>query len=652
MTSGPSHTRLRDVQGAAHTGSGDLNVTWVLGTDERLLRTGTGRLQIVREYRRHLARCFVPPRNYGQAARRLERPGGSVLLDGPVGGGRRAAATMLLEGVPSDDERVEELTLDIEESGPEPASGIRYLLDLSSVGADGFERAQRALRHYRSLVEQAGAHMVAVLPAGLETSLASDLTDLVVVLERPRGRSVFCRHLRVHRVAFDPDLLAAEETARLLATAPMRQLARVAQLVARARDSRRFGTSFDAWLTEALAAATSWSAEVAGQLRDHRGVGERALLLSAGMLHDAPAEAAHVAAQCLLDVLGHRPGEDEPELGRADLGEQLEKLSVSWETDGRIQFPRLAYDGAVRSRFWRNFPGLRPAFRDWVGACLELTALGAADRRRLLVRFAEQALAAGRPEDLCVLAERWTRPEAARQLHAHAAAALELGLTHEQYGSRVRAQVYAWVTGSRLPSALARVLTDVCQQVMAVTHPEQALVRLRHLALRQRGAEAAAARSALLDLARGDQRLFGHLVERLLPGPSTPPVGRTGILLELMEPRELRVVPPWPSLTLAWRAVMEAETPQAWTPLARRWLETARRSPHRDAVLTTLLTGAAGRPALLDHLYLTACDWAARSPAGRSPGGSPPGDRAELADRLCRRIDLLRGIEEPAAPVR
>ncbi|MFD8821657.1 hypothetical protein ACFV1C_04715 [Streptomyces sp. NPDC059605] len=616
----------------------------MIGANEGLVRTGVARLEIVREHRRRLAKCFVYPRGYGQAADRLTLPGAVVLLDGPPGTGRRSAATMLLEKASVAGGRVEELPSSWEEGAPDTSADDRYLLDLSGVTDADYPAAQRTLMRYRSLVEQCGARMVAVLPAGLGWLLDPDLSPLVVPLERPRGRAVFSRYLRVRGLAFDPDQLATDELTHMFTTAPMRELSRLGELVVQARDSDRYGSRFANWRDEAVAAATNWSDEVSRHLRQHRSVPERALLLTAAMTSGASAETVLASAHALLDVLRHQPDET-PRLAQADLGEQLEVLSLEREGDGRVRFRRLAYDSAVRKHFWENFPDLRPSFRDWVGRCMEIPGLRTEERAHLVARFAEQALSTGRPDDLRVLVEKWTHSSAGGRLRAEAAAALEFGLSHDEYGSRFRAQVYGWATAARISPDLARVLIDVCQQVMAVTHPEQAMVRLRHLALRQEttAGDAAAARSALLELARANRRLYRRLVQRLL---STRTAGLgTDMVLELLDPAELRIVPPWQEFTLAWRAIMTAKPAAVWTSLARHWLTALVEHRAEDKVLSALLLAASGDRELLNLLYVTVCDWAARAPAATSTDTrTQRDDRSRIADRFCREIDLVQGV--------
>ncbi|MFH8369252.1 hypothetical protein [Streptomyces sp. NPDC018031] len=630
-----------------HSGSGNqFNVTaWMIGANQGLVRAGAPRLRIVQEHRRRLTRCFVRPRHYGRAAERLGVPGAVVLLNGPPGTGRHAAATMLLEEAAVPASRIEELPLRWEEDSLDASADDRYLLDLSGVSDTDFPDAQRSLMRYRASVEECGARLVVVLPAGLDLMLDSALSPLLVQLERPRGRAVFSRYLRVYGVAFEPEQLDTEALADLFSGLPMRELARLADLVVQARDSHQYGRTFDDWCQVAVAAVTDVSDEVARQLRDHRDGLDRALLLAAAMASGAAAEAVLSGAYCLLDVLRHQQ-DDTPRIAQADLGEQLQRLGIARGADGSVGFSQLAYDSAVRRHFWRNFPDLRSSFRDWVGRCMGLPELRGEDRMRLVARFAEQALATGRPEDLCVLAQRWTDPDVGGRLRPEAAAVLELGLSHDQYGSHLRSRVYGWVTGGPLPPDLARVLTDVCQQVMAATHPDQAMVRLRHLAIRQRGPEAAAARSALLELARGNRRLFRRLADRLVnAGLSSP--RNAELLVGLLDPTELRIPPPWVEISLGWRTVMAAVPPEDWTPLVQRWLSELEQRPEGNRILHALLLAAAGDDALLNRLYMATRTWAGRpSPGMAQEHHSQRRHREEIAERFCREIDLVQGVDE------
>ncbi|MFH8992925.1 hypothetical protein [Streptomyces sp. NPDC017940] len=646
-------TSVSNQHGPLHSGGGNqYNYYWSMGSEEPLVRAGTDRLEIVREHRLRLARCFVPPRGCGRAAERLTQPGAMVILQGASGSGRRTTATMLLERASQPGDRIEELQSNPEEGVPEPSPADRYLLDLSRVGEDDYAAAQRTLMMYRSLVEKHGARMVTVFPTGLEWMLDADLAPLAVAIERPRGRAVLSRHLRVRGVQFEYEQLSTDELTQMFATAPMRELDRLAELVLQARDSARYGTDFSHWRDEALTAATNWSHQVVQQLREHRSGPERALLLAAAMMSGATADTVMGAANRLLELVRH-PKDETPRLAQQGLGEQFEKLSLVREADGRVHFGGLAYDGAVRRHFWENFPDLRSGFRDWVAQCTALPGLASEDRGRLVGRFAEQALASGRPEDLCVLVEKWTQPSAGGRLSAAAATALELGLSHEQYGSRFRSRVYQWATATRLTPDLARVLIGVCRHVIAVTHPEQAVVRLRHLALRREVPEPLVkeARSTLSQLACGNRRLYVRSILSLLPRARLES-GNLDVLLALLDPTDVAIEPPWQEFTLAWRAVMGGKPAAAWRPVVQRWLTLLARREVSDRILGALLLASSGDRELLNQLYVTTCDWA-DSQVGGTAEQARWEDRKRITEAFCHEIDLAQGVggcsPDPAA---
>ncbi|MCE4942329.1 hypothetical protein LVX13_04170 [Streptomyces albulus] len=572
------------------------------------------------------------------AAERLAAPGAVVLLDGAVGIGRRTAATMLLQHLDAGAGRFEELAVTEEDDDLDASPDDRFLLDLSGLADAEYSVAQRNLAQYRSAVEKCGARLVVVLPTGLDHLLDTDLTPLVVRLGRPAGAWVFARHLRTMGVAFSPEQFGDERLHTLFECSPMRELAWLARLVRRARDSRAYGTTFPAWLEEAITAVTDRAGAVARKTAAHRDAHQRALLLSAAMFNGATADAVLQGAYLLLEVLDH-DRDDTPRLAQADLGEHLDTLEIRRDVSGRVGFERLAYDGAVRTHFWTNFPDLRDGLREWVGKAVLLPELTAEDRMNLVARFAEQSLAANRPDDLCRLIETWTGPSVARRLRAEAAAALELGLTHDSHGGTFRSRIYGWATGPGLSPDLAGVLTDVCRQVLVATHPDQALVRLRHLALGTGGRHVPSARLALLDWARSDVSAYQKLVDHLVRRPTT---ASTALLRDLLEPGGLRITPPWPTLGLAWHAVMVAATPDDWTPLVHRWLTTVHEDLGWAPVLHVLLVAAATGADLLNRLYAITCDWVAADRIGAAGGRAP---RAPTAERFCQKIDLAQGVD-------
>ncbi|MFF9198787.1 hypothetical protein ACF09L_26635 [Streptomyces sp. NPDC014779] len=636
---GPGGTWVSSPAGPLHSGIGNQINYWTIVDRSHLARGGAARQEIVREHRLRLAHSFVRPRGYGRAADRLAEPGAVVILQGTAGSGRRATATMLLMEASAPEGRIEELPAEVKNEGdvPEAEPDDCYLLDLSGVPDRDYRAAQKTLMRYRSIVEKEGARLVVVAPDGLDWMLDAELASLVLSIERPRGRAVFSRHLRARGVPFAYEDLSAGELARWLAAAPMRELDRLAELTDRARGKAAEGSCFADWREEALSAATNWSHRVAVRLRECPGVQERALLLAGAMVHGAPAEAIPKAARLLLKVLGH-PEDRTPKLAQAGLGEQLEGLELVRDGDGRVRFDMLDYDSAVRRHFWENFPELRPGFRDWVQECVTIPELGAEERAALVCGFAEQAFWCDRTDDLIQLVEQWTDPENEGRFRAEAAALLELGLSHDLHGSRFRARVYQWVTTSISPD-LAQVLTDVCRHVVAATHPDQALVRLRYLALMggdEYTAAAGAARAALVELARKNRRRYASLVHRLLNDRRRD--AALDVLLALLEPTEPIGDPPWQEFALAWRAVMSGKPLPRWEGLVTEWLTRAAERRVSDRAPDALLIAAMGDRRLLDQLYVMTCEWAEETQ------WEPDEARRRIADRLCREIDLAQGI--------
>ncbi|MCB5911800.1 hypothetical protein [Streptomyces pinistramenti] len=628
-------TWVTDSQGPVHSGpGGQYNyLTYLVGAAGRPPDAGADPLQVAVEHRQELHRRFVPPRNYGDAVERIAAPGTVVLLDGPRGSGRRTAAVMLLHQLRFTEGRFEELAA--EESGLDAAPGDRFFLDLSNSTDDEYLTVQRNIASYRAVVQDRGARLVVVLPAGLEYLLDPELVPLAVRLGRPRGGAVLGRHLRVDGIAFEPEQLADPGLGELLSRSPMRELARLAGMIRRARDSGHYGADFPSWCAEATAAVTNRTGEVARQVKTHRTAHERALLLTAAMLEGASADAVFHGTRGLLERLGDEQNETS-RLTQPDFGEQLEALHIKRSRESRVGFQGLAYDGAVRTHFWANFPDLRQDLRDWVGDCAGLPGLSADDRRNLVVRFAEQCLAAGCPEHLCTLAERWTCSMPLKPLRAESAAALERGLSHERYGARFRSQIYDWVTAPRLSADFARVLTGVCLRAMASTHPDQALVRLHHLALRRGGDEIGEARVALLELARRNRRLYRLLVDRLHARLHTRPRPNLELLNELAEPTPLPFGPPWPELARSWRTLLTDRTAVNWAHSMRRWLTAAQEDERCVPVLDILPAAASGRADVLNRLYVISCDWAQMHTVSQE---LPRTTRAAIAAQFWQKID-------------
>ncbi|TXJ70865.1 hypothetical protein E2C11_35240 [Streptomyces lavendulae] len=612
-------------RGPVNNGEGHQYVFYGVGVDW-MVRKGVESLRIVREDRVRLADRFAPPLGYRVAADRLEKPGSVVLLEAPPGSGRRAAAIMLLHGLGEDEGagaegvRFEELPATGNDEEPlAPGEGDRFLLDLSAIAdEETYVEAQCLLAKRRTQVQGAGAHMVVVLPSGMNHAHSPELEPHTVSLGRPRGVTVITRYLRMDRMPFGPADLGSEDLQRLCDRSPMRELARLAGLVRTARDSGRFGADFAGWLDQAMHAVSDRAGEVGRQMATVCTAPERALLLATAMFEEAPSDTVYEAWHVLMRTVRHEE-EATTELGRTDFGVRLTTLGIERAPDGRLRFERLAYADAVRTYFWANFPGTRDDLRDWIGHAAGLRGLTSDDRVNVVVRFGERSLAVGRPDHLFDLAIRWADSAIGASCDSRAVAALELGLGHERLAGWFRRRIYECVRSGPLSRGLIRVLTAACFQSLGATHPDQAMVRLHYLAVRK-GEAADEARGALLDLAGRDRRSYRLLIDRVRYRTLREPRGaepHLHLLAELLKSNRAPDPPPWPDLFLGWETVFSQPPTELWNPLVSSWLNAVADDSTREMALSVMVAAARGRPGALHRLYAIACDWA--GPAGRPP---------------------------------
>ncbi|MER6204276.1 hypothetical protein [Streptomyces sp. NPDC001642] len=608
---------VNDARGPVNNGEGHQYVFYGVGADW-MVRKGVEPLRIAREDRLRLADRFVPPRDFRIAADRLEKPGSVVLLAAPPGSGRRAAAIMLLHGLGEDggaDEegvRFEEFpATDKDESPLAPGEGDRFLLDLSGlVDEEAYAMAQRRLAVRRSQVQEAGAHMVVVLPSGLEHAHPPDLEPHTVTLGRPRGLAVVTRYLRMDRMSFRPADLGSPDLQRLYDRSPMRELARLAGLVRAARDSGRFGADFAGWLDQAMHAVTDRADEVGHQVTTVTTASERALLLATAVFEETHADTVYEAWHGLLKTVRHRE-EPTTELERTGFGDRLAALGIERAPDGRLRFERLAYADAVRTYFWANFPGVRDDLRDWIGHAAGLRGLTTDDRVNVVVRFGERALAVGRPDHLFDLVVRWADLATGAAHDPRAIAALQLGLSHERFGGWFRKRMYDCATSGPVSEGLVRVLTAACLQSLGATHPDQAMVRLHHLAVRK-GEAARGAGEVLLGLAGRDRRLYRLLIDRVrdrMRRDAHKAEPHLRLLTELLTSERAPDPPPWPDLFLGWETVFSQPPTELWTPLVSSWLDSVAGDSSRELALEVLIGATHGRTPALHRLYAIACDW-------------------------------------------
>ncbi|MBI0375218.1 hypothetical protein JBE27_02730 [Streptomyces albiflaviniger] len=647
-----SESRIHDPRGPVHSGLGDqINLIFEEFTKGR---QGRSPRLLAEDQLLWVWQRFVHPSGFGKARRTLAETS-TVLLDGAPGSGRTSAASVLLHELRRDVGSFHELLPDEEgESLLDPylvGDEDRILLDLASADEPRWTEVLEELPSFRKTVLDHRAHLVVVLPLRRTDRLPVELDRHRVEIFRPRGMEVLLRHLRqdglpqADRVRSVPAVSDFLDTPR-----PMREIAEFASLIVRAQAAARAEDSFIDWCQSARAAMADRGPQVAKHVAAMTGGPQRALLLTTAMLHGAHADAVHSATTLLLRAVDH-PKDDRPLLEHADLAMRLEEVSAGLTQHGAVRFKELEYDAAVRTHFWDHRPDLREHLGTWVGRAVELTGpvLSPDDRCHVVQRLSDQYLRTGRCEELASLAEQWTAvPTTARRLRA-AAQALERGLLDERHGRSFRDKVYDWSRNDRLGEPLAQVLVEICAEVIAVQHPDQALVRLHHLTRRER--RITRARDALGRLMQEDHRLRRRMLHRLVSRPTSWPAD-IDLFLETSDPAALTDVGGRArslldetvvrdQLIAGWGMVFGRLPLSAWDKHVRHWLHTACSDEHHtDPLLDVLVSGAAGRGEVFGALYATARRAEPTAPGGRKHGSA-------LTDLLLRKISTAQGIRQP-----
>ncbi|MDX3628777.1 hypothetical protein PV728_00320 [Streptomyces europaeiscabiei] len=652
-----SSTRVENPHGFTHTGPGNIYVNvgaQLQDSDKPAFR------RVAEDQLRWLRRVLVDPVNMGKARSTLADTG-TVILDGAPGSGRTAAARVLLREYHRDSGVFHEL-LPGEEgelSLHDPAlveTGDRLLLDLSAADDRQWSAARADLPALRRAVHERHAHLVVVMPRG--GAVDPDLQYYRVEIEPPPGLNVLRRHLRVHGVPYEqyiqPDVTVTEFRP---GQRPMREIADFADLVRRARETARRDEGFAQWCAAAKRARNDRRKEVAARVAELREAPQRALLIAVSMLHGAHADVVHRAAQLLLSTLDS-PSEGLPLLQHKDLAERLAEISAETRPDGHIQFRELDYDSAVRAHFWDHMPDLRHHLGTWAARVVDLNDphLIPAVRDDLVARIADQYLRTRRGDGLSSLAERWSSEAASRARLEAAVHALTCALNDPAHGREFRERIYQWCAYRRLKGEFAQVLVQLCADVLASSHPDQALIRLYYLAQRER--DTVRAVQALCDLVARSRRLRRRLLDRLARSNLSPP--DLGIFLRVCDPVPLtdafditcalvETNGVQRSLTTCWHAVL-ARMPRAeWQPHAERWLHwAADDTGHRGELLLDVLVRAAERCDNRRGAVFAALYASAREAERTAPGG--PARSAEITELLLQKISVAQGLGHATPP--
>ncbi|MGX1675177.1 hypothetical protein [Streptomyces sp. NPDC055400] len=656
-------TRVEAPHGPVHTGPGNIYVTMESsppGADRPVFRRRAD------DQLSHLRRVLVNPPGMGRA-REVLADTGTVLLEGTPGSGRTAAARVLLrecrqgtgvfhELLPGEED---ELALH------DPAlvgTGDQLFLDLSAADDRHWSAARADLPALRKAVHEQRAHLVVVMPHG--GTLDPDLQYYRVTIRPPVGKQVLRRHLRMHGLPYEqymPDNTTVDEF--LVVDRPMREIADFADLVRRARESAEPSEGFAEWCATAMRARNDRRREVAALVADRSEAPQRALLIAVSMLHGAHADVVHRATHLLLHSLGPA-SDDVPLLQHKDLAERLVEISAGAGPAGHVHFTELDQDSAVRAHFWDHMPDLRPHLGTWAASVVDLDEahVGAAVRGSLVTRLAGQYLRTGRWEGLAALAEGWSSQERTSRARFDAAVlALTCGLQDPAHGREFRHRVYQWCKERPLHGAFADVLIRLCADVIATSHPDQALLRLYYLARRERASAGPAVR-ALDALVTGSRRLRRRLLDRLarsdrfglserdlhiflhICDPIPLADDASAAPRALVEENEVQR-----SLTTCWHAVLATLPRAQWQPHAARWFHRAGDSTgHHGELLLDIMVDAAGQCGERRGGVFAALYASARAAEPTAPGGPVQG--AESTELLFRKIGAAQRRGPAQAP--
>lgn len=621
--------------GSVHTGSGDL-FNYVISLADSKGRTP--RKQAADDLR-WLAQRFVHPAGFGRARDVLESRR-TVFLDAPQGSGRITTAKMLLWELRPDAENLQELLPQERESGfwldlTHIGNGDRTWLDLSEADGPLWTDVHAELSSLRAAVHERAAHLVVVLPNEPRDPLPES-DQYRVRIERPPAQEVLRRHLRLAGIPQPGQLPAGQFTGD---NQPLREIARYVQLITDARERASGQGDLATWYADAYQAWRGQETEVAALMARLSHGPQRALLLATAMLHGGHADSVHNAAASFLRTVEH-PRDESPVLERATLGHRLDEINAELDASGNVRFTTLGYDSAVRTYFWTHLPELHEHIRDWVGRTAGSANLTDAERQALVRRFTEQCLTDRYQATWVSLVKQCT---AMRTLGGMKAAALVLqcGLQDDAHGRIFRRQIYQWSRLDDLPDRLAEVITAACRDEMVVSHPDEALVRLHHVARRERGT---LAREALVGLASGDRRLLRQMLSRLTdtsPERTKPPVD-ADLFLELADPAALTKADPrnhalmddtdvLRQLTEGWNLAFANPSHEAWQPFATRWLiHAAKDGLHRHALLDVLVGGGGPHTSVLARLYAMT---------------RGPELRQAVSDLLLEKINVAQGVQ-------
>jgi hypothetical protein len=611
-----------------------------------IIAAGLKRLQPLRQpidHLRWLAERFVPPPGFGEAQAAI-RELRTVILDGPPGAGRTAAAQMLVFSSWSGQGELHEL------DPQEPDEGSSFHIDPDLIGReDGmwmdlsdksqqlWIQIQKDLPELHHCVQERDARLIVIQPNGL--GLRADFRPHLRLIGSPQQQEVFRHLLEVEGLANGaaspaPDFLRNPRF--------MNDIRRFVDDILDARDQQANESDkgdLRRWIAAAERPTSPRETRVSEALSGLPLASQRALLLSVAMLHGAHADVIDSAASALV---AHLRGEPDAVLNRPPLGERLREVGAETDPARHVRFTSSGYERAVRLFFWRHFPELHSTLADWVRTTLNSNDLSDDDHTEMAGGFATQCLDARYQHYWTSLVERLTAQRSNPACELAAVAVLRVGLADEANSRTVRRQIYDWSRANDTSGSLATVLVSACQQ-MTQTHPAEALVRLHHLARRHQ--KRMDIWDVLVVVVYGNEPLLRLLLSRLTNGPpETTRAVDARIFLHVADParltaRQLANQSPIAQSDIArqlvegWTLAFTRLPGTEWASRASDWLRCAAEDDtYRLPLLNALIEGGRQAPAVLPQLY---------GLAHRAP------HLEVIADLVLNHISAVQGIELP-----
>ena len=649
----PVAVEISTAMAPVHAGTGDQRNSYYYFPNSLADPRGRTPHRQVTDDLNELDRRFVPPRGLGDA-REVLALYQTVFLQGPRGSGRPTAAKLLLKELAAPEDTILQLWLQDRASNARTPFDFRHIgegdhiwVDLADTGGWSWDEIHGELLELRSMARRQRAHLVVILP-DVTALLTTEIHHFRVQIAAPPLDQVLRSHLRAagfgHLEVRQADALEFAQSDR-----PLRDVPEYMRLIIEARDLAGDEGEFKTWADTAFKAFEGRKIEASEFIRKLTDGAQRALLLSAAMLHGAHGDAVDQAATALMVRAEHAPGPGSL-LERESLDRRLDSVNAKVDIHGNVRFKVLGFDAAVRSYFWTQLPGLRKPTVSWLSAALDSLDLNQVERDNLVTNFADLCLNDRYHVILVELVGHFTsRHVTAARVNA-AALILRQGLRAERRAREFRRQIYDWSTSS-ISDQLAAVLVAACRDEIFATHPDEAMVRLHHLARRAYQSVPhkaldyrSEAHKALADLVRADPRSMRQMLTRIADPPLDTRTWKVDSWLFL------DIAYPWTlaelgdrgrplitesaitnQLSRGWALVFGEQPLESWTPYATDWLRCASAvAEHRHALLDVLVDGAGRRAHLLSKLFGMA-------------------DRAEFRDPisavLLKKITAAQGVE-------